>query len=105
METKETAKADKTAFTPDFTLTVSKERGSDEKLEIGLRDIDEQTFLAANKLIQNDKELEAVRFLIRQLRVSGCAAEDICSNFFAIRSATAPLMEIIRPLEGSIKKN
>lgn len=90
---------------PDFTLTIAKSRGTEEVYTVGLRDIDEQTFLAANKLIKADKELEAVRFLIRQLRVSGDKAEDICGNFHAVRAATQPLMEIVRPLEGSIKKN
>ena|SRR5687768_4664884 len=92
-------------ITPDFTLTVSKGRNTDEKFVVGLKDIDEQTFLAAYKLIKNDKEIEATKFLIRQLRVSGDPAEEVCANFHAVRAAQEPLMEMVRPLEGELKKN
>jgi hypothetical protein len=90
---------------PDFTLRVKKSRNSDEFIEIGLRDIDEATFLAANSFMKKDKELEAVKYLIRQLRVSGAKPEEICDNFHAVRAAVLPLMELIRPLEGELKKN
>lgn len=95
----------KSVVTPDFTIVVSTARNSDDKMEIGLRDIDEPTFLAANRLVKADKELEAVKFIVRQLRVSGAPAEDFCSNFHAIRAAVGPVMELIRPLEGELKKN
>lgn len=94
-----------TAVVPDFTLKVKKDRDSDEMIEIGLRDIDEQTFLAANAYMKKDRELDAVKFLIKNLRVSGAKAEDITENFHAVRAAVTPLMELIRPLEGSLKKN
>ena len=50
---------------PDFTLKVAGSRDGSVNFEIGLRDIDEQTFLAAHKLLKADKELEMIKFLIR----------------------------------------
>ncbi len=90
---------------PDFTLTVSKGRNTDEKITMGLRDIDEATFLAANSYMKKDRELDAVKFLIKNLRISGAKPEEITENFHALRASVTPLMDLIRPLEGELKKN
>ena len=94
-----------TTVQSDWTLEIPKGRNTDEKFVMGLKDIDEPIFLAANKLLKAEKELEMVKFLIRSLRVSGASAEEVCANFHAVRAAMNPLMDIVRPLEGSIKKN
>ena len=90
----------------DFTLTIPK--GRDPELGfyvIQINDIDETIWNGAQKLIRQDKEVEAVKLLIRNLRVGGDNAEDICGNFYAIRAATQPLLELIQPLDGTLKKN
>lgn len=95
----------KNELKPDFVLKVRKSRESEELIEMGLKDIDEATFLAANSFMKKDRELDAVKFLIKNLRVSGAKVEEITDNFIALRASVIPLMELIRPLEGELKKN
>lgn len=102
----ETNKPADGAVKPDFLMEVPKSRNpSDEKLVIGIKDLDEATYLAAAKLIDAGKDTEATKFLLKQLRVSGCSAEEICGNFIALRSASQLMLQILRPVEGELKKN
>jgi len=88
-----------------FTLTIPKKRDSEEVYKIQIKDIDEVIWNGAQKLIRQEKELEAVKLLIRNLWVSGDDATEICNNFYALRAATAPLLELIQPMDGTLKKN
>jgi len=89
----------------NYTLTIPKKRNSDEVYTIQIKDIDEVIWNGAQKLIRKEKELEAVKLLIKNLRVSGDDATEICNNFYALRAATAPLLELIQPMDGTLKKN
>jgi len=89
---------------PDFTIKVRKSRNeSDGCLEFGIKEIDEPTYIAAQTLIRNDKELEAVRFLLKNLRVSGNTVDEL--TFQATRAAVRPMFEFLSPLDGELKKN
>jgi len=88
-----------------WTLRVPKDRDQKEFFEMQLRDIDEPTFLYAIQLINAGKEFEAVRFLLKELRVSGDSVEELNKNFVAVRAANSALIEMITPLEGELKKN
>lgn len=88
-----------------WTLKVPKDRDKKEFFEIEMRDIDEPTYLAAMSILNAGKEFEAVRFLIRELRVGGDSAEELGQNFRAIHSANSALIEMMQPLEGELKKN
>jgi hypothetical protein len=90
---------------PDFELTVKVDRKSDETVTIGLRELDEPTYIAVSKLMDAGKIMDAVRMMIINLRVSGVPSETITKNFQATRAALKPLLELIEPLDGSLKKN
>lgn len=89
---------------PEFQLTVRVDRKSDKKITVGLKELDEQTYLAATRLIDNGKILDAVRVIIANLCISGNAKE-ITENFHATRAALKPILELIEPLDGELKKN
>ena len=89
----------------DFTLIVPRGKSDTDNFEINLRDLDEPTFLAASSMLKADKHLEAIKFLVKSLYVSGDSPDDFVKDFHAVRSAVAPMTELIKPLEGSLKKN
>lgn len=93
------------AVKPDFLLKVPADRSETKFLEIGIKDLDEATYLAAVKLMDAGKDTEATKYLLRQLRVSGVEADAICNNFIALRSASQLMIQVLRPLEGELKKN
>jgi hypothetical protein len=98
---KEVAKAKDT-----FTLRVPKNRAKTEYFEIELRDLnDEQLYMMILSYINAGKSLDAVRMMVRELRVSGDSAEEFGKNFRAVQSAEVYLAELITPLEGELKKN
>lgn len=88
-----------------FTLIVPKNQSETEKFNIRLRELDEPTFIAAQKLLQNGKMLDSIRFIVRSLYVSGDNPEEFVTDFHAVRAATASITELITPLEGELKKN
>ena len=92
---------------PDFELTVTVNRQG-EKITLGLRDLDEQVYLAAQKMFAADKTHEGVKILIANLTIAEKNKGDkdkVLNSFIAIRSAIAPLAELMQPLEGELKKN
>ena len=88
-----------------WTLKIQKERGSKEFFEIGLRELDEPTWIAAESFIQQKKERDAIKVIIANCWVSGEPKETILGNFQYIRSAMASMWQFIEPLESELKKN
>ena len=89
----------------DFTLRLPKDRSRAQFYTIQLRDIDEPTYIAAAKLIAQQKEVEVIKFLIQNLWVGGDPWKDVVNNFIAVRSASEPMLEILNPATGELKKN
>ena len=90
----------------DFTLKLQKSRDVEKGYyTIYLKEIDETVWNGCQRLIRQEKELEAVRMLIRNLRVGGDAVAEVCANFYAVRAAVQPLLELIMPVDGTLKKN
>jgi hypothetical protein len=89
-----------------FTLIVPKSRDPKEgNFEIGLKDIDETTYLAALSYINAGKVLEACRFIVKELRVSGDSSDDFSKSFLSVNAAQDKIAELITPLQGELKKN
>lgn len=89
----------------DFTLKLPKDRNRTSFYVIHLKDIDEPIYMAAAKLIAQQKEVEVIKFLIQNLWVGGDPWKDVCDNFIAVRSASEPMLEILNPATGELKKN
>lgn len=92
----------KQKYTDVYTLTVETSKG--EEVSVHLRALDRQTYKIVSKLMEKD-ELSAVESLIKQLWIGGDEAAKICDDFQALRSATISLLDMLRPKEGSLKKN
>jgi len=89
----------------DFTLTLPKDRAQSGFFTIYLKEIDEPTYIAAAKLIAAGKEVETVKFMLQNLYVGGDPIKDVLVNFFAVRAASEPCIEILNPATGELKKN
>lgn len=92
------------AVKPAFTLRVKKSREAVDFIEVGLKEIDEQTYIAAQKLIRGGKEIEATKFLINALCITG-NAQDITADFQRVLAASNPLADLLTPMDGELKKN
>ena len=92
---------------PVFTLTISLDREKNGKKAVfHLKEMDEETFMAARAFIDAKKDFDAVRLIISQCRLSG--SDDVSvlkGNLPAILTASKYILEMIQPLEGELKKN
>ena len=90
----------------NFILRVPKNRAKTEYFEMELKDLNDETlYLSILSIINAGKSLEAVKYMVRQLWVSGDGVDDFVKNFRAVQSAETVLAELIEPLEGELKKN
>lgn len=87
-----------------FTLVVPLDRDKTKVATYQLREMDEQTFNAARALIDNKKDFDAVRLIVKSLYVSGDSI-DYLKEFVAVNSAAKSVLELIKPIEGELKKN
>ena len=90
-----------------FTLKLPKDREQTKFFNLQIKDIDEAAYTAASKFISAGKEVEAIKFLLGELYVGGDAAEikEVLGNFVTIRSAAEPLISLLNPATGELKKN
>ena len=89
-----------------FTLRIPRDRDQKKFFEIQLNDIDETTFIMVQKVLSAGKQSEAVRLMVKQLWVGGnCTFDEFSANFLAVHSASNVLIEMITPMEGTLKKN
>jgi hypothetical protein len=88
----------------EYTLVVPIKRDASEKLTFYMRDIDEAVYSGAKSLIDQKKELAAVRMIIQQLMLPGSDAIDKL-NFIGLQAASAKIVELITPMDADLKKN
>lgn len=79
-------------------------RGGDT-FNIMLKELDEATYIAVSNLVKAGKDVEATKLLLRQLHSGGDNIEDVVSDFVAVHSAMRPILEILTPLEATLKKS
>jgi len=89
----------------DWTLRLPKDRGQKDFFEIYLKELDEPTYMAAATLIGKGKEVETVKFLLKNLWVGGDPVDEVTKNFISVRAASEPMLEILNPASGELKKN
>ena len=90
------------------TYTVVAYKGdteADGKFEFVLKELDEVTYLAAQRLIANGKETEAIKMIISALRVGGDDPVEFGKCLKAVLSARKAVLQMITPLDGELKKN
>lgn len=88
----------------EYTLTVPIKRDRSETLTFYLKDIDEAVYGYAKTLIDQKKELEAVRAIIKALMLPGSDSIEKL-NFIGLQAASAKIVELITPMDADLKKN
>jgi hypothetical protein len=89
-----------------FTLTLPKDGSGPEVWEIQLKDLPEDIYVAASRLFRKEgKELEGMKFLIRNLFAGGDDINDVCKDWKAVYAAAEQIMSILPDGQGSLKKN
>ena len=90
----------------DFTLELPKDGSGPENWTIELKSLDEDLYVAVSKLMRREgKELDAVKFLIRNLWVSGDNPEQVCKDWRAVYAATEQILSLLPQGQGRLKKN
>lgn len=88
-----------------FTLTVPLDRAG-KTATYYLKEMEEDIYLAAKSLMENKKEPEAVRLMVKALCLPGSDSPDLLkNNFIAVNSAASVVLKLVEPLEAELKKN
>jgi hypothetical protein len=88
-----------------FSLTIPLSRDQSRKATFHLKEIDEETFMAAKSMIDREKYFDAVRMIIQVLRVGGDDPQVLKNNLIAVNAASSQIMKLIEPLDSELKKN
>lgn len=89
-----------------FTLTLPKDGSGPEVWTIQLKDLPEDIYVAASRLFRKEgKELEGMKFLIRNLFAGGDEINDVCKDWKAVYAAAEQIMSILPEGQGVLKKN
>jgi len=89
----------------DFTLELPKDGDGPEVWTIHLKSISEDIFIAAQRLFEKRKDVDAMRFLIRNLSVGGDKVDDVCDDWKAIYASAEQIMELLPQARATLKKN
>jgi hypothetical protein len=88
-----------------FTLTIPLDRNKSKSATFHIKEMEEEVFMAAKALIDNKKDFDAVRMIIKALQVGGDPVELLKGNFVAMQAASRLILELMAPVEGELKKN
>lgn len=88
-----------------FDLTLPKSRNSKEVFNIKIKEVDEAAFMAASMLVKAGKEIEATKQLLKDLHAGGDNIEEVLNCFPAVHSAMGAVLELLTPLEYTLKKS
>jgi hypothetical protein len=89
-----------------FTLELPKNGNGPEIWSIQLTDIQEDIYVAASRLFRKEgKELEGMKFLIRNLFAGGDNINDVCKDWKAVYASAEQIMSLLPEAQGRLKKN
>lgn len=88
-----------------FNLKLPKSRGSREYFDITIDDVDEPTFIMAQSMIKAGKDVEAVKFVLRELYAGGDKIEEVLDCFHSVHCAMTAIIDLLNPAEVELKKN
>jgi len=90
----------------DFTLELPKDGTGPENWVVELKSLDEDLYVAVSKLMRREgKELDAIKFLIRNLAIGGDNPEEVCRDWKAVYAATEQVLTLLPQGQGRLKKN
>ena len=89
-----------------FTLIVPLDRSGEKTATFYLKEMDEETHLAAQTFIEQRKEFDATRLVIKAMSLPGSDSVDLLrNNVVAVNSARKAVFEMAKPLDAELKKN
>ena len=88
-----------------YTLELPKDGSGPEVWTVSLRDISEETYIAATRLFRKDKDMEAMKFLLQNLEVSGDDIAAVTSDWKAVYASAEQIMGLLPQAQGRLKKN
>lgn len=89
-----------------FTLELPKGGEGPGLWTIHLKEIPEDIYIAASSLFKKDgKELQGMKFIIRNLYVDGDNIEDVCKDWKAVFASAEQIMSLLPQAQGRLKKN
>ena len=89
-----------------FTLELPKGGDGPEMWTIHLKEIPEDIYIAASSMFKKDgKELAGMKFIIRNLWVSGDDATEVCKDWKAVYASAEQIMSLLPQAQGRLKKN
>lgn len=89
-----------------FTLELPKDGSGPENWTINLKDIPEDIYIAASSLFRKEgKELQGMRFILRNLFVGGDDINTVCKDWKAVYASAEQIMSLLPQAQGRLKKN
>lgn len=90
-----------------FTLELPKQGVVDgEVWTIQLKALPEDIYVAASRLFRKEgKELEGMKFIIRNLFCGGDDINDVCKDWEAVYASAEQIMSLLPEAQGRLKKN
>ena len=88
-----------------YTLELPKNGDGPDVWTIHLKDIEEDIYIASSRLFRKEKDMDAMKFLIRNLHVGGDPVEEVCRDWKAIFASAEQIMGMLPQAQGVLKKN
>lgn len=90
----------------DFTLELPKNGSGPEVWTVHLKKIPEDIYVAASRIFKRDgKEMDGMRFILRNLSVGGDNVEEVCKDWEAVYASAEQIMSLLPQAQGRLKKN
>ena len=89
----------------NFTLELPKNGEGPAVWTVDLKDIQEDIYIAATRLFRKEKDMDAMRFLLRNLFVGGDDINEVCKDWKAIYASAEQIMSLLPQAQGRLKKN
>jgi len=88
-----------------FTLELPKNGDGPEVWTVELKALPEDIYIAASSLFRKEKDMEGMRFLLRNLAVGGDDIEEVCKDWRAVYASAEQIMALLPQAQGRLKKN
>lgn len=89
----------------NFTLELPKNGDGPEVWTVDLKDIEEDIYIAATSLFRKEKDMDAMKFILRNLFVGGDNINDVCKDWKAVYASAEQIMKLLPQAQGRLKKN
>jgi hypothetical protein len=89
----------------DYELKVWLNRERTESATFFIRDVGPAEYMMAKDYIEGGKNIDGIYMLIKSLKVRGDDPAVITTNMVAFKSAEQLILQLLKPVEGELKKS